>query len=335
MEEAEIGWAQKGEDAQVNRLEQLGAELTGQEAALFVFTASLANLLALIVGTRRGDHVILEADMHMVWIEGWNLSYICGLYPQLIPSEQGELSLETVEETLTAWRGPAHPRPSLVAIEDPHNDHGGTIVSAGHVADLAALAHRHGARVHMDGARLHNVAVATGCPIADYTRDLDTVTISLNKGLGAPFGSLLCGSARDIGVARSQGLRWLGASGMHRGGLLAAAALWALENMPARLAEDHRRARLLAEGIRDLPGIQVNDPETNQVKVSTAPGGLPAVDYVRACEARGLQTMLREPSVFKAMIHHQVDDEVIGQAIGIVRDVAYELAPARTAAEAR
>src|SRR5215469_3091740 len=151
MEEAEIGWAQKGEDAQVNRLEQLGAELTGQEAALFVFTASLANLLALIVGTRRGDHVILEADMHMVWIEGWNLSYICGLYPQLIPSEQGELSLETVEETLTAWRGPAHPRPSLVAIEDPHNDHGGTIVSAGHVADLAALAHRHGARVHMDG----------------------------------------------------------------------------------------------------------------------------------------------------------------------------------------
>lgn len=335
MEEAEIGWAQKGEDAQVNLLEQRGAELTGQEAALFVFTAGLANLLALIVGTRRGDHVVLEADMHMVWIEGWNLSSICGLYPRLIPSERGELPLQEVEQTFTAWRGPAHPHPSLVAIEDPHNDHGGTIVSAQHVADLAALVHRHGARLHMDGARLHNVAVATGRPIADYTRDLDTVTISLNKGLGAPFGALLCGSARDVGVARSQGLRWLGASGMHRGGLMAAAALWALEHMPARLAEDHRRARLFAQGIRDLPGIRVNEPETNQVRVSTTPGGLPAVNYVRACEARGLQTMLREPAVFKAMIHHQVDDEVIHQAIGIVREVACELAPARAAAEPR
>lgn len=334
MVDAEIGWAQKGEDAQVNLLEERGAALAGQEAALFVFTASLANLLAMIVGTNRGDHIVLEADMHMVWIEGWNLSYICGLYPRLISSERGEMPLDEVEQTLTAWRGPANPRPSLVAIENPHNDHGGTVVSAEHIEQLAELAHAHGARVHMDGARMHNAAAASDRPIADFTRHLDTVTISLNKGLGAPFGALLCGSAESVEKARTKGLRWLGASGMHRGGLLAAAALWALEHMPEQLAEDHRRARMLADGIRGLPGLESNAPETNQVKVSTDRSGRPAVEYVRAFESRGLQVMLREPEVFKAMVHHEIDDETIDRVVGIVREVAHELAPARLTAEA-
>jgi threonine aldolase len=331
MEAVEIGWAQKGEDAQVNRLERVGAELAGQEAALFVFTASLANLLALIVGTRRGDHVILEADMHMVWIEGWNLSYICGLYPRLIATERGELPLDDLETVFTTWRGHARPRPTLVGMENPHNDHGGTTVSVENIVEVAAIAHRHGARVHMDGARLHNVAVSTGRPIADYTRHVDTVTISLNKGLGAPFGALLCGSAQDVEVARTQGLRWLGASGMHRGGMLAAAALYALEHRVERLAEDHRRARLLADGIRDLPSLDVNHPETNQVKVSTAPAGIPAAEWARALEARGLQVMVREPNVFKAMIHSEVDDARIADAIAIVRAVAGALALAGAA----
>jgi len=335
MVEADIGWAQKGEDAQVNLLERRGAELTGHEASLFVFTASLANLLALIVGTRRGDHVVLEADMHMVWIEGWNLSYVCGLYPRLVSSPRGEMSLDEVEEVLTGWRGPAQPHPSLIALENPHNDHGGTIVSSQHIAALADLARHHCARVHMDGARMHNVAVATGKPIADYTRHLDTVTISLNKGLGAPFGALLCGSAEDIATARTKGLRWLGASGMHRGGMLAAAALWALDHMPARIAEDNRRARLLADGIRGLPGLDVQEPETNQVKVSTDRSGRPAIEYVSALESRGLQVMLREPGVFKAMLHHEIDDATVERAVSIVRSVAFELEPGRVAAEAQ
>jgi threonine aldolase len=322
MQDAEIGWAQKGEDPYVNRLEKLAAELTGKEASLFVFTASLANLLALVVGTNKGDHAIFEADMHMVWIEGWNLSYICGLYPRLVPSERGEMPLPEVEKALTDWRGPAHPRPSLIAVENPHNDHGGTIVSAAYIAELAALAHAHGARLHMDGARLHNVAVATRRPLIDYTRHLDTVTVSVNKGLGVPVGALLCGSTGDIETARTRGLRWLGAAGMHRGGIFAAAALYSLENMVSRLAEDHRRARILADGIRDLPGIEVNRPETNLVKVSTATGGRPAVDFVTALEAQGLLTTLREPHVFKLMTHHEIDDRDIQNSIGVLHQVA-------------
>jgi threonine aldolase len=326
MQEADIGWAQKGEDPYVNRLEQLVADLAGQEAALFVFTASLANLLALVVGTRRGDHVVLEADMHMVWIEGWNLSYVCGLYPRLIPSARGEMPLDEVEEVLTAWRGPAHPRPALVGLENPHNDHGGTIVSAEHIRDLAALAHAHGTRVHMDGARMHNVAVATGRPLIDYTRHLDTVTISLSKGLGVPVGALLCGTARDVEVARTQGLRWLGAAGMHRGGIFAAAGLYALEHMVDRLADDHRHARNLAEGMRGIPGIEVNQPETNLVRVSTAPSGRPAEAAVHALEERGLLVTLREPQAFKLMTHHEIDDGAIEAATGILRDVTADLA---------
>jgi len=328
MSGAETGWAQKGEDPYVNRLEQRMAEETGMEASLFVFTASLANLLALLYTANRGDHVVVEADMHLVWIEGWNLSSICGLYPRPVHSTRGEMPLDEVEKTLTAWRGPATPTPSLVCVENPHNDHGGTIVSAEYIADLAALAHRHGCRVHMDGARLHNVAVATGRPLADFTRHLDTVTISVNKGLGVPVGALLCGSRSTIERARSQGLRWLGAAGMHRGGIFAAAALHALDTMVDRLGDDHRRARMLADGIRGAAGFDVNHPETNLVKVDTTPSGRGAQDFVSALEERGVRSTLREPGVFKLMTHHEIDDADILRAVTEVRAVAEELAPA-------
>lgn len=331
MQEADIRWAQKGEDPYVNRLEQTAADMTGKQAAVFVFTASLANLLAMLAGTTRGDQIVLESDMHLVWIEGWNLSTICGLFPILVASDRGEMPLARVESALTAWRGPAHVAPSMVGIENPHNDHGGTIVSAEYLAELAALAHAHGARVHMDGARLHNVAVSTGRPVLDYTRHVDTVTISVNKGLGVPFGALLCGSHSDIETARTKGLRWLGAAGMHRGGILAAAALFAFDHMVERLADDHRRARTLADGLRAQPGIEVNAPETNLVRVDTSPSSRPAADFVDALAARGVLATLREPSVFKFMTHHEIDDDDVTAALEIASDVAQDLAPVAAA----
>jgi threonine aldolase len=325
MQGAEIGWPQRGDDRNVNELERRGAELTGMEAAVYVFTASIANLLALIVGTQRGDQAIFEADSHMVWIEGWNLAYIGGLYPRLIKSETGSLPIVEVEKVLEEWRGPAHPRTSLIALESPHNDHGGTIVPAEDIRALAALAHSHKSHIHMDGARIHNAAVATGLPVRRFTEDLDTVTVSLNKGLGAPLGALLCGSAEAVDTARHKGLKWLGASGMHRGGLWAAAGLYALDHMVDRLAEDHRRARLIADSIRGMPGIEVNHPQTNQVRISTAPGGRPAKDYVDALTREGLLTTLREPHAFKLMTHHEINDDATDEAIRIARAVVGKL----------
>jgi threonine aldolase len=326
MESAEIGWAQKGQDPNVNHLEQRAAKLTGKEASLFVFTASLANLLALLVGTNRGDQVILDADMHLVWIEGWNLASICSLFPHLVKSDRGALPLDRVEELLQWWRGPAASHPTLIGIENPHNDHGGTITPPEHIRALAELAHANGCRVHMDGARLHNASVASGHPLIDFTQHVDTVTISVSKGLGCPVGALLCGSAADIDSARTKGLRWLGSSGMHRGGIFAAAALYAFDNMVDRLADDHRRARAIADGLSDLPGFTLNEPETNLVKVSTVPSGRLAAEYVRAAEERGLLVALREPHVFKLMTNHEVTDEHVRDAVAILGEVAHEFA---------
>jgi len=326
MEAAEIGWAQKGQDPHVNRLERTAAELTGKEASLFVFTASLANLLALLVGTNRGDQVILDADMHLVWIEGWNLASICSLFPRLVETDRGAMPLDRVEELLNWWRGPAASHPSLIGIENPHNDHGGTVTSPDHIQALAELAHANACRVHMDGARLHNASVASGRPLIDFTRHVDTVAISVSKGLGCPVGALLCGSAADIEAARTKGLRWLGSSGMHRGGIFAAAALYAFENMVDRLAEDHYRAKMIADGLRGLPGLTVNAPETNLVKVSTASSGRLAADYVRAAEERGLLVALREPQVFKLMTYHEVTDDNVRDALAILEEVAHDLA---------
>lgn len=328
MQQVEIGWPQRGDDRSVNELESYAAEMTGQEAALFVFTASIANLLAMMVGSQRGDQVILEADAHQVWIEGWNLAYICGVFPKLLASDAGALPLDQVEAELEAWRGPARPRTSFMAVESPHNDHGGTVVPPDHIRALAELAHRHGCHLHMDGARIHNAAVATGLPVRAHTEHVDTLTVSLNKGLGAPLGALLCGSAAHIREARERGLKWLGSSGMHRGGLWAAAGLLALQTMVDRLAEDHRRARQLADGIRGVPGIEVNRPQTNQVKVSTAPGGSPARSWVDALAGRGVLATLREPHVFKLVTHHEIDDEAIGRAVRAVWATCEEMTAA-------
>jgi threonine aldolase len=321
MQEAEIGWPQRGDDRNVNELERRGAELTGMEACLFVFTASLGNLLAMMLSTSRGDQAIFEADAHQVWIEGWNLANICGLYPRLVSSEAGAMSLLEVEAILNEWRGPARPRTSFIALESPHNDHGGTIVPADAIESLSQLVHRHGCHLHMDGARIHNAAVAMHTPVNRFTKPLDTVTISLNKGLGAPLGALLCGSAKHIEAARNRGLKWLGASGMHRGGFFAAAGLYALDHMVDRLADDHLRARAIADGIRDLPGIEVNHPQTNQVKVSTAPGGRPAAQFVDALAEQGVLVLLRQEYVFKIMTHHEIDDDAVETAIGAIRSV--------------
>jgi len=328
MQAADIGWPQRGEDQNVNELEKRAAEMTGMEAGLFVFTASLANLLAMMITTVTGDQVMLQADAHQVWIEGWNLAYVCGVYPRLIVSETGAMPLAEVEAILTEWRGPARPRTSFIALESPHNDHGGTIVPLEYVESLSELAHRNGCHLHMDGARIHNAAVATGLAIRTFTQPLDTVTVSLNKGLSAPLGALLCGSVKNIEEARMRGLKWLGASGMHRGGFFAAAGLYALDNMVERLADDHRRARLIADSIRDIPGIEVNHPQTNQVRVSTAPSGRPAAEVVDALAERGVLVLLRQPNVFKMMTHCEIDDAAAESAIAATKHV---LSPAAVA----
>ena len=328
MEAAEASWASVGEDANVQRLEKFGAELTGKEASKFVATTSIANLLGLMSSTSKGDAVILESESHMVWLEGFNYSYICGLFPRLVDSERGEMPLAEIEKILIGKRArKTRPPTPLIAVENPHNDHGGTIVSESYLAALSELAHRYGARVHMDGARIHNVSVASGIPIANYSRHVDTVAVSLNKGLGAPFGALFCGSKTDIENAQAN-LLHIGAWNIHRAGIFAAAGYYAATHMVEKLAEDHARAKRLADGIRRLPGLDVNVPETNMVRVSTEPGGFTADSFVERLREHGVLANQRTSDMFKLTLCHAIDDRDIDTAIAAIAKVV-ETFPAR------
>jgi threonine aldolase len=227
MRAARLGWATYGEDENVNELERRGAELLGKEAAVLVPTCSLANLAALLAQTEPGDRVLVDADMHIRTSEGDWLTEVARL-------EVGE---------------PA----AVVCIENTHTRRGGTVLTAEQTAELASRA----PRSHLDGARLANAAVALGVPLAELAAPVDTVALSLNKGLCAPMGALLAGDADTIATARVH-VKRLGGATVHKAGIYAAAGLLALD-MVDRLADDHRRARELARL------IGAPEPETNIV----------------------------------------------------------------------
>lgn len=240
MRAARLGWATYGEDENVNELERLGAELLGKEAAAFVPTCSLANLVALLALTRPGDRVAIEPDAHIAVNEGDWLTRVAGLRP-VAPGERAD----------------------VVCLENTHTRRGGTVLDPATTAALAAAA----PRVHLDGARLANAAVALGVPLAALAAPADTVALSLNKGLCAPFGTILAGDRATIAEARDH-LKRLGGATWHKAGLVAAAGIVALTRMLPGLADDHRRARELAQ----LIGARV--PETNIVVAELGPGAL-------------------------------------------------------------
>ena len=246
MRSAQLGWTYLGEDTNVNRLEALGAELLGKQAALFVPTCSMANLVALMSLGRRGTQVVLEQSSHIAAAEAWGLAYVCGLFASSIAAPGGVLAIDQVDEAMQ--RAEAHDLAgtSLLCLENTHTRAGGIPVTASEKEALAEVARRHGAAVHLDGARLINAAVALEFSVQDLARPADTVSVSLNKGLGAPMGALLVGSYETIGAARLN-LKRLGGSSIHRAGFFAAAAILALNTGQEELKEDHRVARELAQ----------------------------------------------------------------------------------------
>jgi threonine aldolase len=266
MRAAKLGWATYGEDENVNELERRGAALLGKEAAVFVPTCSLANLAALLALTKPGDRVAVEPDAHVVVNEGDWLTEVARL-------EIGE---------------PA----DVIVIENTHTRRGGTVLTAEQTAELAARA----PRSHLDGARLANAAVALGVPLAELAAPVDTVALSLNKGLSAPFGTILAGDADAIGTARIH-LKRLGGATVHKAGIFAAAGLLALDMIP-RLADDHRRALDLARL------IGAPEPETNIVYFN--------VDVDRLRE-RGVLAMELDGRT-RFVTHRLIDDEVVARA---------------------
>ena len=313
MAEAEVGDDVFGEDPTVRRLEARVAEILGKEAALFVPSGVMGNQIALRVHTRPGDEVVVAERSHLFHYEGGAPAALWGVQLRPVGDETGVLVAEDVEAVV---RGGAdwEPRTSLVCLENTVNKAGGVAVPPDAVAPVAEVARAHGLALHLDGARLWNAARALGVAEAALAAPFDTVNVCLSKGLGAPVGSALAGSAAHVREGRRA--RKLLGGGMRQSGVLAAAALVALENRE-RLDDDHARARRLAEAVDALPALRlVRAPETNIVLFDTL--GQPAAEAVAALEAEGVRVVAFGPQTVRATLHGDVGDAGVERAVGVL-----------------
>ncbi len=264
MYDAEVGDDVLGDDPTVQRLEELAAARLGKNAALFVPSGTMGNLVSLLVHCGRGDEVILGDQAHTYVYEAGGSSAVGGIHPRPVPNlPDGRIELALLEASIRPDDIHA-PRTKLITLENTHNRCGGAVLPVAYMDAVSALASRRGLRLHLDGARVFNAAVALGVDVQALVRGCDSVSFCLSKGLGAPVGSVVVGSADFIHEARRA--RKLLGGGMRQAGVIAAAGIVALTEMVDRLAEDHANARRLADGIASLPGI-VLDPATVQTNI--------------------------------------------------------------------
>jgi threonine aldolase len=319
MARAEVGDDVYGEDPTVIRLEALAAEMTGKDAGLLVTSGTQGNLVAILAQTQPGQEILLDADCHVFTSEVGGAARLGGLQTRPLATERGFITARQVRESVRPSN--IHlPVTGLVCVENSHNRHGGTCCAPEEIAEMAAAAHAAGVPVHLDGARIFNAAVALKRPVADFTRPVDSLTFCLSKGLGAPVGSLVCGS-RDF-IDRARRARKMIGGGMRQAGVLAAAGLVALPSMVDRLAEDHAHARRLAEGLAGLPGLTIDlaTVETNIVRFQVATPAR-ATELVGGCLARKIKVHHAGPTAIRCVTHKDVDSDDIDRALDAFREI--------------
>jgi len=314
MFEAAVGDDGYGEDPTVNELEALAASMMGKEAALFVPSGTQGNQVAILTHTQRGDEVITEAESHVFYYEVGGIALLSGCQVRTIPGYRGAMDPDRVEAAIRP-RDTHFPRTSLICLENTHNRSGGCILPQENIAAIAEIAHRHGVAVHLDGARIFNAAVAQGISAKEIAAPVDSVMFCLSKGLGAPVGSLLAGSREFIQRARRY--RQALGGGMRQAGVLAAAGLVALRTMVDRLAEDHRNARRLAEGLQDISGLQVDmeTVQTNMVMVDILDRRWDAPRLAAALARVGVLCNHFGPRRIRLVTHKDVDAADIPEAL--------------------
>jgi threonine aldolase len=327
---AEVGDEQKREDPTVNRLERRAAQLLGQEESVYLPTATMANEIALRLHGQPGDEVLAEEHSHVLIAELGGPAALSGLQTRPLPGDRGRLTPEQIRATAYTVEGDLHaPLTRIVSIENTHNASGGRVWPLAEVVKVADTCHELGLALHLDGARLFNAAVALGVPAAEIARHADTVTICLSKGLGCPLGALVAGS-HDL-MRRARRYKHLFGGAMRQAGIVAAAGVYAFEHHIDRLADDHVRAKRLAEGFAaaGLP-VEPDDVETNFVQVDVAPLGLSQAEALERLHQAGVglsgtvhRTRLR------AVTHLDVDDDDIERAIEIAPQALGVLARAR------
>lgn len=316
MAQAEVGDDVMGEDPTVNRLEELAAEKMGKEAGLFVPSGTMGNLTAILTHCGRGDEMIVGHLSHTYLFEAGGSAALGGVHPFVLQNQpDGTLRLEDLRHAVRE-DDPHYPTTRLIILENTHNRCGGVVLTPEYMRAVGTFAREKSLKLHVDGARIFNAAVALGVPAVDLVRDADSVTFCLSKGLCAPVGSVLCGSREFI--ARARRIRKQLGGGMRQAGILAAAGIVALEKMVERLAEDHRRARRLAEGLSSVKGLVVENPQpaTNMVYVRL--GDMVQQDAPQVAEELeklGIKSHWVDARRFRLVTHYWVNDEDISRTI--------------------
>ena len=318
MAEAEVGDDVYGEDPTVNALQELAAEVTGKEAALFVSTGSMGNLIPIYLTCGKGNEFLIESRGHSVQHELAGVAAIAGSLPIMIPAPRGILTPALLEP----WIQPdiyycAHTR--LVVLENTHNAAGGTVYPLQALKDVGAFARKRGLSVHVDGARVFNAAAVLGVQVRQLCAEADTVTFCLSKGLGAPVGSMICGLKPLIAEARR--VRKMLGGGMRQAGVIAAAGIYALRNNVDRLVEDHENARLIAQVLAQTKWAELDPKDVASNMVFFRTPGREAANVVKALEKQGIRSGTSGPDQVRFVTHLDVSREDTGEITRILASV--------------
>ncbi len=324
MATAEVGDDVFGEDPTVNLLQKKIVELTGKDAALFVCSGTMANQISINAHTQPGDEVICEERAHLFNYEAGAPAMLSGVQVRPLPGKYGVLDVTEVEEAIR----PANhhfPQTRLIALESTHNRWGGTIYPLDEIKKMRKLAKKNDLKMHLDGARLWNASVATGISLKEFAKHFDSVSLCFSKGLGAPVGSIVAGDEEFID--RAHYYRKAYGGGMRQAGILAAAALYAIENNFERMAEDHRRARVLAEAINEMPGFVVNllTVQTNIVIIDTSLTGHPAPEIADKLLELGVRVLAFAQTRIRMVTHLHITDKDIDRTIEAFKKVSHSI----------
>ena len=318
MAGAEVGDDVQGEDPTLNRLEAVAAERMGKEAAVFVASGTMGNLVSVLAHAQRGDEIILGDKSHIFRAEAGGVSALGGVSFHTLPNDdRGMLDPERVEAEISP-NNVHYASTAVIALENTHNGCGGAPLTPEDIKVIGDLAHRHGIPLHIDGARIFNAAVSLETPVSELVEDADSVTFCLSKGLSCPIGSIICGSQEYIEKAR----RWrkVVGGGMRQVGIVAAAGIVALESMVDRMAEDHANARKLAQGLVNVPGIHI-EPEklpTNLVFFDITEGD--STELSRKLNERGIKGGKPGVRRWRFVTHYGITSDDIDYALDIVED---------------
>jgi threonine aldolase len=317
MAEAEVGDDVLGDDPTVIALQEYAAELFGMEAALYVPSGTMSNQAALYAHTARGDEVFVHEQAHILLYERGGAAVHSALQVRCFRSDDGLLPLDELEEYVHDGSDPHHAPTRLVTLENTHNHCGGLVLPLEKVVETRAFCDRHGLILHLDGARVCNASVASGVPLPEIVAPYDSVSVCLSKGLGAPVGSILLGP-HDF-IARALSARKLMGGGMRQAGIIAAGGLYALQHNVARLADDHRRCRVLAERLTTAPGLAVDlaKVQTNMVFADCRASGKRAAEVVSLLAEAGVLAIDEGPYLVRFVTHLDLDDADVDEAAAI------------------